>query len=229
MREMADRYAEEGYVVLVPDLFWRSGARQELGYDQAGFTRGLELRDELDEDLSITDIGDTVTALRGLTNHVGGVGLIGYCLGGLLAYLSAVRLDVDCAISYYGVGVHDHLDEATQLAVPVVFHLAELDSYCPEDARNSIRKAFDGNDGVRIYDYAGVDHAFATHGRDVYEPLSAGLAYSRTLEVLRATIGPRYDLSALWDRHIFYEFEARDVPATMATMSTNLTSTTSRR
>ncbi|RZK72091.1 MAG: dienelactone hydrolase family protein [Rhodococcus sp. (in: high G+C Gram-positive bacteria)] len=218
MRDMADRYAEEGYVVLVPDLFWRSGARQELGYDQAGFTRGLELRDELDEDLSITDIGDTVTALRGLTNHVGGVGLIGYCLGGLLAYLSAVRLDVDCAISYYGVGVHDHLDEATQLTVPVVFHLAELDSYCPEDARNSIRKAFDGNDGVRIYDYAGVDHAFATHGRDVYEPLSAGLAYSRTLEVLRATIGPRYDLPALWDRHIFYEFEARDVPATMATM-----------
>ncbi|ANS28028.1 putative carboxymethylenebutenolidase [Rhodococcus opacus] len=100
MRDMADRYAEEGYVVLVPDLFWRSGARQELGYDQAGFTRGLELRDELDEDLAVTDIGDTVTALRSLTNQVGGVGLIGYCLGGLLAYLSAVRLDVDCAISY---------------------------------------------------------------------------------------------------------------------------------
>ncbi|CAG7626846.1 dienelactone hydrolase family protein [Rhodococcus opacus] len=218
MRDMADRYAEEGYVVLVPDLFWRSGARQELGYDQAGFTRGLELRDELDEDLAVTDIGDTVTALRGLTNHVGGVGLIGYCLGGLLAYLSAVRFDVDCAISYYGVGVHDHLDAATELTVPVVFHLAELDSYCPEDARNSIRKAFDDNDQVRIYDYPGVDHAFATHGRDVFEPLSAGLAYSRTLEVLHATIGPRYDLSALWDRHIYYEFEARDVPATMATM-----------
>lgn len=218
MRDMADRYAEEGYVVLVPDLFWRSGARQELGYDQAGFTRGLELRDELDEDLAVTDIGDTVTALRGLTNHVGGVGLIGYCLGGLLAYLFAVRFDVDCAISYYGVGVHDHLDAATELTVPVVFHLAELDSYCPEDARNSIRKAFDDNDLVRIYDYPGVDHAFATHGRDVFEPLSAGLAYSRTLEVLHATIGPRYDLSALWDRHIYYEFEARDVPATMATM-----------
>jgi carboxymethylenebutenolidase len=218
MRDMADRYAEEGYVVLVPDLFWRSGARQELGYDQAGFTRGLELRDELDEDLAVTDIGGTVTALRGLTNHVGGVGLIGYCLGGLLAYLSAVRFDVDCAISYYGVGVHDHLDAATELTVPVVFHLAELDSYCPEDARNSIRKAFDDNDQVRIYDYPGVDHAFATHGRDVFEPLSAGLAYSRTLEVLHATIGPRYDLSALWDRHIYYEFEARDVPATMATM-----------
>ncbi|UOT07337.1 dienelactone hydrolase family protein [Rhodococcus opacus] len=218
MRDMADRYAEEGYVVLVPDLFWRSGARQELGYDQAGFTRGLELRDELDEDLAVTDIGDTVTALRGLTNHVGGVGLIGYCLGGLLAYLSAVRFDVDCAISYYGVGVHDHLDAATELTVPVVFHLAELDSYCPEDARNSIRKAFDDNDQVRIYDYPGVDHAFATHGRDVFEPLSAGLAYSRTLEVLHATIGPRYDLSALWDRHVYYEFETRDVPATMATM-----------
>ncbi|WP_245813726.1 dienelactone hydrolase family protein [Rhodococcus marinonascens] len=218
MRDMADRYAEEGYVVLVPDLFWRSGARHELGYDEEGFARGLALRDELSEDLVVEDIGDTVRALRARGDHAGGVGAIGYCLGGLLAYLSALRLDIDCAVSYYGVGVQDHLGEAGSLTVPMVFHLAELDRYCPDAARNEIKAAFEGNDVVRIYDYPGVDHAFATHGRDVYDPLAAGLAYSRTLAVLRDTIGPRYDLSALWDSHTYYEFEARDVPATMSTM-----------
>ncbi|MEV0946270.1 dienelactone hydrolase family protein [Rhodococcus sp. NPDC049939] len=218
MRDMADRYAEEGYVVMVPDLFWRSGPRLELGYDEEGFRRGLALRDELREDLVVEDIGDTVSALRARGDQAGGVGAIGYCLGGLLAYLSALRLDIDCAVSYYGVGVQDHLAEAGLLKVPMVFHLAELDSYCPEAARNEIRAAFQDNALVRIYDYAGVDHAFATHGRDVYDPAAAGLAYSRTLAVLREAIGPRYDLSALWDSHTYYEFEARDVPGTMSTM-----------
>ncbi|AOW92375.1 carboxymethylenebutenolidase [Rhodococcus sp. WMMA185] len=218
MRDMADRYAEEGYVVMVPDLFWRSGPRLELGYDQQGFERGLALRDELEDDLVVEDIGDTVRALRARGDHVGGVGAIGYCLGGLLAYLSALHLEIDCAVSYYGVGVQDHLDEAGLLKVPMVFHLAELDRYCPDAARVAIRAAFEGNELVRIYDYSGVDHAFATHGRDVYDPLAAGLAYSRTLAVLRETIGPRYDLSALWDSHTYYEFEARDVPGTMSTM-----------
>ncbi|WP_063017937.1 dienelactone hydrolase family protein [Nocardia nova] len=218
MRDMADRYAEEGYVVLVPDLFWRSEHGVELGYDETGFTRGLQLRDELDLDSAIEDIGDTVERLRGLDNHAGGVGAIGYCLGGLLAYLAALRLPIQCAVSYYGVGVHEHLEQAGELSIPMVFHLAELDHWCPAPARRTIRAAFAGNDKVRIYDYPGVDHAFGTHGRDTYEPLSAGMAYSRTLEVIRQTIGPRYDLSALWDGHIYYEFEARDVPSTMATM-----------
>jgi carboxymethylenebutenolidase len=121
-------------------------------------------------------------------------------------------------VSYYGVGVHEHLEAAAQLSVPMVFHLAELDPYCPEPARQATREAFAGNDRVRVYDYPGVDHAFATHGRDTYDAPSAALAYSRTLEVIRQTIGPRYDLSALWDRHIYYEFDVRDVPATMSTM-----------
>ncbi|MFJ9371005.1 dienelactone hydrolase family protein [Nocardia sp. NPDC101769] len=218
MRDMADRFADEGYVVVVPDLFWRSEPRVELGYDDAGFTRGLRLRDELDLDLAIDDIGDTIVALRSRDNQAGGVGAIGFCLGGLLAYLSAVRLPVDCAVSYYGVGVHEHLEEAAELTVPTLFHLAGLDEYCPEPARKAIRAAFDGDDRVRCYDYPGVDHAFATHGRDTFEPLSAGMAFSRTLEVVRQAIGPRYDLSALWDQHIYHEFDTRDVTATMATM-----------
>lgn len=218
MREMADLFAQEGYVVMVPDLFWRSGSLIELGYDDEGVARGLELRGQLSDDVAVSDIALTVQALRHNDNHVGGVGVVGYCMGGLLAYLSAVRLEVNCAVSYYGVGVHDYLDEAKNLEVPVAFHLAELDTFCPEQARNSIRSAFADNDQVLIYDYAEVDHAFATTDRPVFEPVSADLAYARTLAVLRNSIGPRYDLNAIWDGHVHHEFVTRDVPATMATM-----------
>ena len=218
MRETAELYAREGYVVLVPDLFWRSEPRVELGYDDNGVARGLQLRDALDNDTAIDDIADTIRTLRAFDNQAGGVGIVGYCMGGLLSYLSAVRLDIDCAVSYYGVGVHEHLDEAKNLQVPTAFHLAELDAFCPEPARTAIRAAFTDNDLVQIYDYDGVDHAFGTTGRDVFDPVAADLAYARTLAVLRNTIGPRYDLNAIWDNHVYHEFVTRDVPATMATM-----------
>lgn len=218
MRATAEQYAQEGYVVLVPDLFWRTERRVELAYDDAGVARGLHLRESLDDAAALDDISDTVRTLRAREKHVGGVGVVGYCLGGLLAYLAAVRLHVDCAVSYYGVGVHEYLDEATNLTVPVAFHLAELDAFCPEPARAAIHQAFAGDDAINVYDYAGVDHAFATTGRDVFESLAADLAYARTLAVLRDAIGPRYDLNAIWDGHVYHEFVTRDVPATMATM-----------
>lgn len=218
MRDMADRFAQEGYVVIVPDLFWRSERRVELGYDEAGVARGLQLAGELDFALAVEDIGDAVSTLRASPKHAGGVGVLGYCMGGLLAYLSALQLKIDCAVSYYGVGVHEHLDRAATLQVPMVFHLAELDAFCPEPARRAIRNAFIGDDRVRVFEYPEVDHAFATHGRDSFDPVSTAMAYSRSLELLRQSIGPRYDLSALWDQHIYHEFVTRDVPATMATM-----------
>ncbi|MGV0906697.1 dienelactone hydrolase family protein [Mycobacterium novum] len=218
IRDMADQFAEEGYVVLAPDMFWRSERRVELDYDDAGVARGLQLYGEMDVELAIQDIGDTVKALRSNTAQAGGVAAVGYCMGGLLAYLSALQLPIDGAVSYYGVGVHEHLGKPAQLRVPMVFHLAELDVFCPGPAREAIRNTFADNDKVRVYDYPGVDHAFATHGRDSFDPLSTAMAYSRTLELVRQAIGPRYDLSALWDRHISHEFANRDVVATMSTM-----------
>jgi carboxymethylenebutenolidase len=218
MRDMADLYAQEGYVVLMPDLFWRAGRRPELSYDEAGAVRGLELRAAMNDDLAVADIGDTLRTLRALPAQTGGVGVIGYGLGGLLAYLTAVHQDVDVAISYCGVGVHEHLDEADGLDTAMVFHLAELDSSCPEPSRSAIRDAFAGDERVRVYDYAGAGHGFATHGRGTYAPTSAGLAYSRTLTALRAAVGPYFDLATIWDEHIRHEFETRDVRSTMATM-----------
>ncbi|MCM3356286.1 dienelactone hydrolase family protein, partial [Bacillus halotolerans] len=105
MKETADRFAEEGYVVLVPDLFWRMKHGVDLGYTGEDFATALRYNDEFDVDRAITDIASTIKTLRSLEQHAGKVGAVGYCLGGKLAMLAAARTDIDCAVSYYGVGL----------------------------------------------------------------------------------------------------------------------------
>ena len=100
----------------------------------------------------------------------------------------------------------------------MVFHFAELDKFAPEAARNAVISVFAGRPEIELYTYPGVDHAFATSGRDVYHKPSASMAYSRSLALFRRVMGPTFDLSKLWDDHCYFEFGTRDVPATMATM-----------
>lgn len=89
MKAMADRFAEEGYVVLVPDLFWRMQPRVELGYGEEDFAAALDYNARLDLGLAVEDIASTLTALRALPQQAGKVGALGYCLGGKLAMLAA--------------------------------------------------------------------------------------------------------------------------------------------
>jgi carboxymethylenebutenolidase len=96
MKSMADRYAEEGYVVLVPDLFWRMKPGVVLGYGEADFKEALGYNEKLDGGKALGDIDATLAAIRALPEQAGKVGTIGYCLGGRLAMLAAARTDVDC-------------------------------------------------------------------------------------------------------------------------------------
>src|SRR6202158_5336095 len=105
MREVADYYAEEGYVVLAPDLFWRLEPGIELGYSEADFNKAFGYYQRFDANQSIKAAADALKVLRARPECVGKVGALGFCLGGKLAYLTAARTDVDCAVSYYGVGI----------------------------------------------------------------------------------------------------------------------------
>ncbi|MDT2009774.1 dienelactone hydrolase family protein [Rhodococcus opacus] len=131
MRTMAEIFAGHGFHTLVPDLFARQERDVELGYSGDDFTHALELRDNLDRSTVTLDIGVASDFLRGGATSNGRVGTLGYCLGGGLAILAAAHTDVDTAVSYYGVGVQDHLDLAERINVPVLFHVAEHDHYCP--------------------------------------------------------------------------------------------------
>ncbi len=218
MKSMADHFAEEGYVVLVPDLFWRMEPDVNLGYSEEDFGKAFGFYQQFDVDQGIRDAGTTIAHMRAMDEVVGKVGALGYCLGGKLAYLTAARTDVDCAVSYYGVAIEDALDEGKNISCPMVFHFAELDKFAPPEAVVKIKEAFADRSDFQFYDYAGVDHAFATHGRDSFDKPSTLMAYSRSLTLMRNVLGPIYDLSHLWDMHCYHEFATRDVHATMKTM-----------
>jgi carboxymethylenebutenolidase len=220
MREVADLLAEEGYTVLVPDLYWRQEPGVELGYTEADFGRAYELYQGFDEALGIDDIRASLNALQSLPQcKPGDLGVVGYCLGGKLAYLAACRLpEVACAVGYYGVGIENALPEAEGLQGRLVLHMAEQDQFCPAEARSAIQKVLNDKPGVELYVYPGVDHAFARPNGHHYHKPSALLAHERTVAALRRVLGPDYNLSDLWDEHVRHEFDTRDVPATMATM-----------
>src|ERR1700755_285831 len=133
MREVADHYAEEGYVVLAPDLFWRMEPGIELGYTEADFGKAKGYSQRFDADHSIKDSADALKVLRARPECVGQGGALGFCLGGKLAYLVAARTDVDCAVSYYGVGIEADIGEAGDVKGPMVFHFAELDRFAPPE------------------------------------------------------------------------------------------------
>ena len=218
LRDMADYFAEEGYVVLVPDLFWRLQPGIELGYSDEDFAKAFDLYQRFDVDQGIKDTLDAVSALRAEPACVGKIAALGYCLGGKLAYLTAARGDVDAAVSYYGVGIEQALGEAANIRCPMVMHFAAEDKFVPPEAVEQIRQALQSRPDIEIYHYPGVDHAFATPGRPSYDKPTTLMAYSRSLALLRKVLGPVYDLSQLWEKHCEYEFATRDVPQTMTTM-----------
>lgn len=218
MRELADYYAEEGYCVLVPDLFWRQQPGVQLGYTGADGERAFALYQGFDEAKGVQDLQATISALRARAGVSGQVGVLGFCLGGKLAYLAACRTDCDVAIGYYGVGIEAALGEASSIRCPLTLHLAELDRFCPPAARAQIVHALQGHAKVELHVYAGVDHAFARNGGEHFHKPSALMAHQRSVAALKRAIGPHFDLSALWDKHCEHEFATRDVDATMATM-----------
>ena len=219
MRRVADHWAEEGYTVLVPDLFWRQQPGIELGYGEADLQRAFALYASFDEARGVEDLQSAITALRGRPEVAEGkVGVLGFCLGGKLAYLSACRTDADVAVGYYGVGIEAALDEADEITCPLVLHIAELDPFCPPEARAKILAGLQGRPGVSRHVYPGVDHAFARVGGDHFHKPSALMAHERSITALKAAIGPHFDLSALWDKHCEHEFGSRDVDKTMSTM-----------
>jgi carboxymethylenebutenolidase len=216
MRDVADSYAEEGYVVLAPDLFWRQEPDIEL--DETQFEKAFALYGKFDVPKSVEDITATVAALRALPSCRGRIGALGFCLGGKLAYLAAAHSGVDCAVGYYGVAIDEQLDLAARIACPLVLQFAAQDKFVPAAAVEKIRAAFAGRDNVEIHVYPGVDHGFARHGGHAFDKPASSMAHSRAIALFRRVMGPQLDLSALWDRHTLYEFGERDVDKTMATM-----------
>jgi len=225
MRSIADWYAQRGFVVICPDLFWRQERGVQLtDQTDAEWKRAFELYQGLDEAKAVEDAGAALAFLRSHPACTGNAGAIGFCLGGKLAYLMAVRQYPDCSVGYYGVGIENALDEIVNLSAPLMLHIAGKDQYCPPEAQAKIHAALGNNPIIALRDYADQDHAFARVGGAHFDAASADLANQRTLEFLARHLAlagsglAQARLSALWDNHVEYEFVTRNTEDTLKTM-----------
>lgn len=185
VRAVADRYAAHGYFALAPDLFWRLEPGVQLDDRKpAEFQRGLDLMGKFNIDLGIKDIEAAIRHLRD-EEHCQRVGAVGYCLGGLLAYLTAARTDVDASVGYYGVSVQDSLNEAANIRKPLMLHIAGKDKFVPPAAQTKVTEGLRANPTVMIHSYPEMDHAFARIGGEHYDQANAELADGRTATFFR--------------------------------------------
>ena len=151
MREICDDLALTGYIALCPDLFWRQEPRIQLT-DQTDqeWQRAFQLFEGFDVDKGVADLEVALAHLRTTQGCSGSVGGVGFCLGGLLAYLLATRIDIDCSVSYYGVNINALPDEAPRIGKPLMLHVAEEDAFVPKDAQSAVRQGLGGSRHVTI-------------------------------------------------------------------------------
>lgn len=179
VRAICDAQAAHGRFALAPDLFWRLEPGIQLS-DKTDFDKALGLMQRFDVEKGVADIQAAITHLRMVPGCTGKVGDVGYCLGGLLAYLAACRTDTDVSVGYYGVNIHTKLGESTTLRKPLMLHIAGKDRFVPSEAQKAVHDALGKNPLVTLHDYPDMDHAFAREGGDHYDKACADLANGRS-------------------------------------------------
>jgi carboxymethylenebutenolidase len=185
IRKHCDEFAEQGFIAVAPDLFWR----QEPGVDlsvtsEPDWQHGLRLYQAYDRDDGAGDVKDTADAVAKLAECTGKVAVLGYCLGGLMTFLTAVRYGVDAAVVYHGGDTEKYLSEVDGLHAPLLMHLAEEDEFISKPAQVKIKAALARRPTATVYSYPGQRHAFTRHNGAYYNAAAAALANARTREFL---------------------------------------------
>lgn len=173
IREVVDGYAADGYFAVAPALFDRVEPGIELGYEGADMTRGVQLAfEKLQMPQTLSDVQAAIT----YAGEQGKVGVVGYCFGGLLTWLSACQLEgVAAAASYYGGGVAGQM--AMSPSCPTIMHFGDKDAHIPMSDVEQVKAA---QPDVDVYVYS-ADHGFNCDHRASYDAASAASARERTL------------------------------------------------
>jgi carboxymethylenebutenolidase len=180
IRRKCDKLAEEGYLAVAPDLFWRLEPGIELDPDiEPEMQKAFDLFGKFDQDAGIRDIEATIHWAREQVPS-GKVGAVGYCLGGRLAYMTAARTDVNASVGYYAVGVDGLLGEKHAIAHPLMLHIAGNDGFVPPEVQQAMHEGLDNHPKVTLHDYPGMDHGFATEFGNRRSDEAAELADNRT-------------------------------------------------
>jgi carboxymethylenebutenolidase len=188
IRRKCDNWAEQGYLAIAPDLFWRLKPGIELDPDvESELQDAFGWMGKFDQTQGIADIEAAIHVAR---SRVGGgkVGCVGYCLGGRLAFMTAARTDVDASVGYYGVGIDGLLNEKYAIAHPALLHIPTADHFVSPDVQKAMHEGLDDHPKVTLHDYPGLDHGFAAEMGKRRDEAGAQLADRRTVDFFAANL-----------------------------------------
>lgn len=185
IRRKCAKWAEQGYLAVAPDIFWRFAPGVELNPDvPEQLQEAFGYFQQYDPNDGVKDIEAVIHWIRREAG-VSKVGCAGYCLGGRLAYMVAARTDIDASVGYYGVMIDQMLNESHAIARPLLLHIPTADHFVSPDAQAAIHSALDPHPRVTIYDYEGLDHGFAAEMGERRDEAGAQLADGRTEAFLK--------------------------------------------
>lgn len=184
MREVAQRYAAQGYAVVVPNLFWRSEPSRALAYEGPDRQVAWDRLAAFDSLRAADDLGVAAAWLRASGRCNGKVGVLGFCMGGRLAFLAAARAGIDGAISLYGLGISKHLDAVPAIKCPVQLHYGLRDEHVPRTEIDAVAAGVAGIEHVAVHLYPEAGHSFFNPVRPTYDASAADLAARRIAELL---------------------------------------------
>jgi len=186
VRDAAARLAEAGYVVLAPDLFWRTQPGLELPHTDEGTATGMQAAQQLDVPAAVGDAIAAMALLRSMPEVTGErVGAIGLCLGGTLAYQVAVHGTPDVAVVYYGSGIPGALDAAGAITCPTVMHWGGADPFIPREQVDAVAAMAADHPCIACHVHEGAGHAFDNHRSERFHvPAARAAAWELTAQFL---------------------------------------------
>jgi carboxymethylenebutenolidase len=189
IRQKADDWAGKGYLAVAPDVFWRQQPGLEFNPDvPQEFQEAVGYMMKHDFDAGIRDVEAVIHWIR-RERGVAKVGLVGFCMGGKVAYMAAARTDIDASVGYYGVGIDQMLNESHAIAKPLLLHVPTADGFVTPEAQKAMHDGLAGNAHVTIHDYEGLDHGFADTFGARRDEAGARLADQRTEAFFAANVG----------------------------------------
>ena len=173
IRNVVDQYAARGYVAIAPALFDRAQPNVDLGYTPDDIAIAREIRGKVPTEKMLLDVEAAAKEIAG----AGKTGIVGYCLGGTIAYAAAVQIpQIAAAVGYYGGGIAAMVDQKPK--APTILHFGERDHSIPMSDVEKIKQA---RPDVPAYVYA-AEHGFSCDERKSFDKASADLALERTLK-----------------------------------------------
>ncbi|WP_410571407.1 dienelactone hydrolase family protein [Amycolatopsis sp. cmx-4-61] len=189
LRSVAADLAAAGYVVAVPELFRRIAPGWSSTHDEAGVAASAAVAANFDPALGLSDVLDAVAHLRSRPEVTGGVGVLGFCLGGSLAFAAAAEGDPDVAVSFYGSRVAEQIDALSRIECPIQFHFGGQDPYIPRSDVAVVEAAVAAHPGAEIHVQEEAGHAFHNNVAPMFHhPEAAARAWELTTEFLRRNL-----------------------------------------